>query len=137
MHEESTLRECFDATPDAVPEARHLLVQLVERDRPEASEIVDAVGLTVSEAVGNVVRHAYRDSPPGLVEISAQVQYGWLVVWVRDHGAGMASDTPEPGLGLGLQIMHALADTHVTRPPGGGIEVSLRFPCHAPAAASG
>ena len=64
-----TLRECFDATPEAVPQARHLLTRVVSRDCPNASEIHDAVALTVSEAVGNVVRHAYPDDGPGLVEV--------------------------------------------------------------------
>jgi anti-sigma regulatory factor (Ser/Thr protein kinase) len=85
----------------------------------------------VSEAVGNVVRHAYRDGRIGAVELDAHTENDWLFVSVRDQGAGLGSPSPNPGQGLGLRIMQAMADTRLTELPGGGFEVALRFPCHS------
>ncbi len=62
----------------------------------------DAVALAVSEAVTNVVLHAYVDEPaPGEVEVVARgLDDGGLVVTVSDDGRGMMPHPEGPGAGL-------------------------------------
>jgi len=121
------VRHVLTARPDAVPEARRLIRSYVEEQCPNAGAIRDAVALSVSEAVGNVVRHAYPE-PSGDIEITAQVEDGWLHVVVRDWGMGWRP-SPDPGLGLGVPLMRTMADFSVTAVPDGGSRVVLRFPC--------
>jgi len=58
------------------------------------------VKIAVSEAVGNVVVHAYRDgTPPGSLELEGGIEDGKLVISVTDHGIGMSPHPDSPGLG--------------------------------------
>jgi anti-sigma regulatory factor (Ser/Thr protein kinase) len=58
-------------------------------------DTVAAVVLCVSEAVANVVVHAYREAePPGDVEIEARRPDGYLCLYVRDRGQGMSPRIP-------------------------------------------
>jgi nitrate/nitrite-specific signal transduction histidine kinase len=107
-----------------------MLCAFVQEHCPESSDIADPVALTVSEAVGNAVRHAYPDAP-GWVEVEAQLEEPDLVVYVRDEGVGVGESSDDPGLGLGMLIMRRLASLRIERRPGGGTQVALRFRCHA------
>ena len=90
--------------------------------------LVDDVRLCVSEAVTNVVRHAYgrRD---GRVDIVVERDVDELTVVVRDTGIGI----PPPGLrhesgGFGLKIIDELArESTISRPAEGGTEVAMVF----------
>ena len=85
-----------------------------------------AIELAVSEAVANVVVHAYPDEP-GEVRVAADVENGELEVVVVDDGAGFRPG-PAPGLGLGLGLMRQGATAFEVRDrPLGGVEVWLRF----------
>jgi len=72
------------------------------------------VALAVSEAVNNVVVHAYRDrdasTEPGRVHVAVTLERDDLVVAVSDEGTGMKPRTDSPGAGLGLPIIATLAD---------------------------
>jgi anti-sigma regulatory factor (Ser/Thr protein kinase) len=72
------------------------------------------VALAVSEAVNNVVVHAYRDrqagTEPGRVHVAVTLERDALVVAVSDEGTGMKPRTDSPGAGLGLPIIATLAD---------------------------
>jgi anti-sigma regulatory factor (Ser/Thr protein kinase) len=126
----SVLRHTLQASPGAVREARRLVVEFVQRECRGSAEIESAVALTVSEAVGNVVRHAYQDRRAGPVELVAELDgEDTVVVCVRDEGAGLGGRLRQPGLGLGLRIMRAMAETKLEALPDGGCQVSLRFPC--------
>jgi hypothetical protein len=57
----------------------------------------DGVALAISEAVINVVMHAYRDREPGAVRIFASVAEGALVVVMSDDGLGMTPRNDSPG----------------------------------------
>jgi hypothetical protein len=48
------------------------------------------VGIVVSEAVTNVVLHAYRDSESGRVRVSAFLQDTVLTLVVADDGVGIS-----------------------------------------------
>jgi anti-sigma regulatory factor (Ser/Thr protein kinase) len=94
-----------------------------------------AVSLAVTEAVTNVVVHAYADAElPGEVEVTALLVAGELWVIVNDHGGGMRIGTGGPGgLGLGLPIIVSLADgADLSTPAEGGVEVRMRFAIGAP-----
>ena len=85
-----------------------------------------AIELAVSEAVANVVVHAYPDEP-GEVRVAADVENGELELVVVDDGEGFRPG-PAPGLGLGLGLMRQGATAFEVRDrPLGGVEVWLRF----------
>jgi len=107
-----------------------MLCEFVRETCPDAPEIADPVALTVSEAVGNVVRHAYPGGT-GPVEVEAALEEPDLVVYVRDEGVGVDGTSRTPGLGLGMTIMRQLGRLRVDRRPEGGTQVALRFRCHS------
>jgi serine/threonine-protein kinase RsbW len=85
-----------------------------------SDEKLSDIRLAVTEACSNVVVHAYSEhsaeAPPerpgwGTMEVSATMVGDDLAVVVRDWGAGIKPRPDSPGLGLGLSLMAALADT--------------------------
>jgi two-component sensor histidine kinase len=60
------------------------------------------VGIVVSEAVTNVVLHAYRDGESGRVRVQASLQDTLLTLVVADDGVGMMANPDSPGLAAGL-----------------------------------
>jgi serine/threonine-protein kinase RsbW len=89
----------------------------------------DALALCVSEAVTNVVVHAYRDcDDPGEVEFEARTEDGYLCLYVRDQGVGFTPRVDSPGLGVGLPVIADSAmSIEVRRPESGGTELVMRF----------
>ena len=85
------------------------------------------MALAVSEAVTNVVMHAYRNGEPGVVRIFASVGEGALVVVVSDDGPGMTPRTDSPGIGLGLSLLAKVASTVEIDGDGDGTRVVLSF----------
>lgn len=85
--------------------------------------------LAVSEAVTNVVLHAYRT--PGTddaIHVSARFDGSFLDVCVRDSGVGMSPRVDSPGLGLGLSLMaHESDRCEIRSAAEGGTEVFMRF----------
>jgi anti-sigma regulatory factor (Ser/Thr protein kinase) len=114
------------AEPRASATVRRELNAFVAQHFPGAS---DDVALAVSEAVSNVVLHAYRDGQPGTLRVVVCVRPTELVVVVRDYGCGMRPHPESPGAGLGLSIIGAAASAmDVERPDdGGGTRIRLRF----------
>ena len=115
----------FDAVPEIVPKAR-----LAVADYARACEAdVHRVALAVSEAVTNVVLHAYRDREPGPLLVNAELVDSDLVVTVADEGLGMTPNPDSSGLRMGLAIIGALAADTQLRNGSEGLEVRMRFPC--------
>jgi anti-sigma regulatory factor (Ser/Thr protein kinase) len=89
------------------------------------------VALAVSEAVTNVVVHAYRNRElPGRVRVVARRVRQELLVTVGDDGDGLhpRTDSPGLGLGLGLGIIARIAHTvDFGQRPGGGTELAMCF----------
>lgn len=86
--------------------------------------------VAVSEALTNVVLHAYRDSGElGDVRVEVEVRGGSdLVVRVRDYGVGIGPRPDSPGLGVGLVIIARLSRScEVRRCDDCGTEVSMCF----------
>lgn len=111
------------ATPNSVTTARHAVAEFC------AGQVIDhgAVALAVTEAVANVVVHAYRDGDPGLVYVAASLDDGTLAVVISDDGQGMAPRTDSPGIGLGLALIANLTDTMQIEHGGGGTRLVMRF----------
>lgn len=88
--------------------------------------------LAASEAITNVVLHAYRDRDrPGTVTagISTDSTAGRVEVVVTDGGSGMAERPDSPGAGLGLSIIAMVSDQVTIRPgpTGAGTDVRMIF----------
>jgi serine/threonine-protein kinase RsbW len=89
--------------------------------------LVDGVRLAVSEAVTNVVRHAYPLTP-GEVRVRAAIGDDGLEVVVSDDGCGVHSDAEGAGLGLGLTLIYEVSDEMTLAPrANGGTDVRMRF----------
>ena len=122
-----------DATPDVVPQIRRRITRFAAQN--DAGAEAD-IALAVSEAVTNVVQHAYRNGASGQVRVVACQYPDELVVVVRDYGCGMRPNPNSPGAGLGLSIIGAAAsEMNVERPEDGGTRIRLRFRRLAQAAA--
>jgi anti-sigma regulatory factor (Ser/Thr protein kinase) len=120
------LEMSYPAVPSSVAAARGS-VGAVAAAHGASQASTDAVRLAVSEAVTNVVQHAYRDGD-GEVHITAAVVLGKLLVVVEDDGRGMAPDPDTPGLGFGLPLITRHSDRCVlASPPNGGVQLELRF----------
>jgi serine/threonine-protein kinase RsbW len=89
---------------------RHALGGLGEAFGVPEPKLSD-IRLAVTEACANVVVHAYPDDQEGPMEIVASVDDDALTVLVRDWGLGIRPRPDSPGLGLGLSLIAALAET--------------------------
>jgi two-component sensor histidine kinase len=107
---------------------------------PHLRHVVDAFAgaqcrnaLAVTEACTNVVLHAYpgRD---GELTVEAWVDDQHLVVQIHDDGVGIDTRSAASGLGLGLKLMHTIAEAAITTRD--GTTVRLRFPRVPPVAAA-
>jgi serine/threonine-protein kinase RsbW len=116
----------------ATPEAGYVLrseMAAIARECGLSDQRVGDVKLAVSEAVSNVVRHAYGRCKPGQVIATAHVDSGLLRIVIADTGAGMAPRSDSPGLGLGLPLMAHLADAINVVRKAPGTEIHLTFAC--------
>jgi serine/threonine-protein kinase RsbW len=121
------LRLAVSALAESVPVVRHALIGVAEAAGLTALQTKD-IEIAVTEACTNAVLHAYGDAP-GVIDVAAWLDARQLVVTVRDHGAGMSNRSNHvDGLGLGIPLMHDLADQLVIQEPAtGGTEVRLTF----------
>lgn len=115
--------------------------------RLEVTELVDAAGiaeplrtdvkLAVSEAVTNVVMHAYVDAErPGEVRLLAVMRADRVDITVADDGRGMMPRLDSPGLGVGLPFIARASDAlDISSGDSGGtvLHMSFRFAAGAPA----
>jgi serine/threonine-protein kinase RsbW/stage II sporulation protein AB (anti-sigma F factor) len=87
------------------------------------------IALAVTEAVTNVVLHAYLNMQTGPLYVAASALERSLRVTVYDLGRGMLPRPDSPGLGFGASLMSALADTVQISPnqSDGGTCVALLF----------
>jgi anti-sigma regulatory factor (Ser/Thr protein kinase) len=118
----------LEATPEAATRARRFVGATVQAVSPDAGVESD-IALAVTEAVTNVIVHAYRDRPvPGRVVIETHAAPASLLLKIQDEGVGMAPRTDSPGLGLGLPLIERLSSHFDVRPgPRGGTEICMSF----------
>ncbi len=89
---------------------RHALGGLGEAYGVPEPKLSD-IRLAVTEACANVVVHAYPNEHGGPMEVLTNMRDGELTVRVRDWGRGIGPRPDSPGLGLGLPLIAALAET--------------------------
>jgi serine/threonine-protein kinase RsbW len=100
----------LSARAENIAIVRHALGGFGEAFEVPESKLAD-IRLAVTEACSNVVVHAYPNDEEGPMEVLASMDDGELTVLVRDWGAGVRPRSDSPGLGLGLSLMAALAET--------------------------
>jgi serine/threonine-protein kinase RsbW len=116
------------ASAPGVPLVRHALRGMLSGLDVDDDVIAD-IALAVTEACTNAVVHAYADHDGGgQIQVTAAHVGESLAVTVRDHGSGMAPRVDTPGLGVGLPVIAAIAESvEIGTPPDGGTEVRMRF----------
>jgi anti-sigma regulatory factor (Ser/Thr protein kinase) len=118
------------AVPESCPRARRAVRAALEPLQID----VAAVELAVSEAVANVVVHAYRDreaDEPGPVHIAVAVEADGARVTVSDEGCGMRPRPDSPGLGFGLALIATACDDLEIAQSDHGTRVHMRFASRA------
>jgi anti-sigma regulatory factor (Ser/Thr protein kinase) len=108
---------------------RNAVVAIAERAGATQIEVAD-LALAVSEALSNVVNHAYTEWPgPGPMRVGVSIEGKSLFVEVRDEGSGMRPRLDSSGAGLGLAMMSVLASELAISPGRGGLgtSVAMRF----------
>lgn len=125
-----TLNLRVPAEATAIAPVRHEVVGYAEQ--LGAGEAVrDAVRLAVSEALTNVVMHAYPGRQPGDMIVEVWLDEDHLALLVCDEGMGLlpATRMQSPGLGLGFGLMAQMADdfTVANREDQPGTIVAMRF----------
>jgi serine/threonine-protein kinase RsbW len=134
---DSSLDLELPAVPASCPHARYALREALQ------SMAVDiaAVDLAVSEAVTNVVVHAYRDrgpaEEPGPIRVALRIEDDAAWVVVADDGVGMAPRTDSPGLGMGLSLIARVCDELEIEQRHDGTRVRMRFGLGAGAGGAG
>ena len=132
---EASLNECYPAIDESVPRVRRAVAEYAAAAGANDDQL-DRVRLAVSEAVTNVVRHAYRIRR-GEIHLTANVAGDELWVLVSDDGRGLHRPTQDPGLGWGLALIADVCDEFVITERGeGGTEARMRFRFAAEAAAA-
>lgn len=129
MFDSQSFAHSYPALPDSVPLARQELVEFAIASGAGEDQTED-IRLSVSEALTNVVLHAYRDGPhsASAIHVQADVVGEELWVMIGDDGAGLQARNDSPGLGVGLALIAQTSDglTIMDR-SGGGTEVRMRF----------
>ncbi len=114
------------AAAENVPLVRHALRAYLETV-PMPEDRVAEVVLAVTEACANVVVHAYPDAD-GDLQVAADLDGDVVEVRVRDNGRGITPRVDSPGLGVGLPVMAAIADSiELGKANGSGTEVRMTF----------
>jgi anti-sigma regulatory factor (Ser/Thr protein kinase) len=87
----------------------------------------DAVALAATEAITNVVRHAYPRSGPVTLSVEASAEE--LLVVVADEGIWTRKGTTreDPSSGIGLALIHELCANASVEPINTGTTITMRF----------
>lgn len=116
----------FPALPEHLILAR-LALAGIARTVPMDDELVADLKLAVTEACGNVVRHAYGDPEREQVGVRFTIVDDQLAITVEDTGAGMSAageDGERPATaresGMGMDIIRTIMDEVTIRPGRGG-----------------
>ena len=91
----------------------------------EDDTLAAAIALATSEAVGNVVRHAYG-SGEGRVELDAHLRDEDILVRVTDRGLGLSARAGTR-TGLGLPVIGRVTNGVTVASDAQGTTVSMRF----------
>src|SRR5688500_5825372 len=123
----SRLEISMAAEPGSVRLVRTEIMRWFHELRHGNDALAASIAVAVSEAVGNVVRHAYPGEGTGRVEVEAQLEEASIVVSVSDGGAGMTARAGRKHRGMGLPVIGRLADGVTVVSDSGGTRLSMRF----------
>jgi anti-sigma regulatory factor (Ser/Thr protein kinase) len=118
-----TMREQLPATVESVAAARHA----VRRFAADLEVDLDGITLAVSEAVANVVAHAYEDDSAGVIELSGSATPFEVSIVVRDRGRGLEAPGATHGAGFGIEIIRRLAQHVALHDSESGVALTMRF----------
>jgi len=124
------------AVPSTVSQLRHRAAEFAAA-AGASEEVTEAIAVAVSETVTNVILHAYGDEE-GEVSLSCGVDGERVIVEVIDEGRGIAARQDSPGIGHGLAMVGALAQSldFAPGPNARGTTVTMAFgrvqPSNAP-----
>lgn len=122
----SYVREAFLAVPESVPEARRAVVEFAAAAGATAEQL-DAIRLSTSEALTNIVKHAYP-SRTGHIHLTVRMAGGELWVLIADNGCGIHAGRDSDGLGLGLALISQMTDGFsIVERSCGGTELRLCY----------
>jgi serine/threonine-protein kinase RsbW len=120
------LNESCLATPEAVGVIRRTVAAFAGAAGMCEAQLED-VRLAVSEAVTNIVRHAYG-TEGGQVHVTVRAVDDELWVLIADDGGGANITSGDPGLGWGLAIITEVCDAFaLVERAAGGTEARMRF----------
>jgi serine/threonine-protein kinase RsbW len=129
----SVIELTVEASTASVPRTRGWIVGFAAEHGADR-DLQSRVGLAVTEAMSNAVRHAYPPDAPGRIEISADIEDDELEIVVADEGHGIRHDESN-SLGAGLTVLAQTADRFAIRErTPQGIEVWMRFRLAPPTA---
>ncbi|MCA1682440.1 MAG: ATP-binding protein [Actinobacteria bacterium] len=121
------LIQSYPAVPASVPAARQEVTAFAAR-AGATGEQLDAIALAATEAITNVVVHAYRGEGGGRVHVNADIAEDELWLLIGDDGCGLRAGNDSPGLGVGLALIATSTDGLTIMNRGcGGTEVRMRF----------
>jgi anti-sigma regulatory factor (Ser/Thr protein kinase) len=121
------LYERLPARPQSIAPLRHAVVELARANGASDVELED-IAIAVSEALSNVVLHAYPgDDEHGVVVVQAWMDGRRLQVAVCDEGVGMLARTDSPGLGFGLSVIHRIAERVEVEDVSPGVRLRMTF----------
>jgi anti-sigma regulatory factor (Ser/Thr protein kinase) len=121
-----SLSESYAAVPASLVRARRAVTALAAQ-AGATREQFDAVQLAASEALTNVVVHAYGERP-GEIHVTAAVAGGELWLLIADDGDGLGRGSGKAGLGLGLTLIaQACDELAIVKRSSGGTELRMRF----------
>ena len=126
--EASDLHIRLAADPESVPEARAQVRRWCERTGV-CGRTRDDLLLAVTEAVANVVVHAYPGGRPRTCSLEmCRDAAGGVVIAISDEGVGLSGASPSSGCGLGLRIIDRLFPGSTLDESGTGTVVTIRAP---------
>lgn len=120
------VRQRFPAKPTSLPLARHATIEALTQAGVVDHQLLAAIALTLSEALGNAVRHAYPDAL-GDIDLIVEYDTTQISVTVADTGVGINGPPRHPGLGLGIQLIGDLTTAWTVDSDGTGTTICLRF----------
>ena len=116
------------AVADELPRVRQRVAEYAQTIGA-SEDVVERARLAASEALTNIIVHAYLGRDPGSMVAEAWCEADHLVIRVSDDGHGLIPRSDSPGLGVGIPIMARVTDDFriANREAMPGTVVSLRF----------
>jgi len=136
----TTLQATADVREDDCVRPFRDVAETVARDLGFSDKQVSAVKLCVSEAVTNVVRHAYPETEHGDVVMSVREVGDELEIVVTDHGHGTGpgrEHSENSGFGLAVVSRMASRCTFTATSEGTAVEMFFLLPRRTARAGAG